>query len=39
MRLSYGYLEPDEIDEGLRRLALAIRALRRRPARRQAVPI
>ena len=24
MRLSFGYLEPDEIDEGLRRLALAI---------------
>jgi 2-aminoadipate transaminase len=39
MRLSFGYLEPEEIDEGLRRLALAIRAVRRRPARRQAVPV
>jgi 2-aminoadipate transaminase len=39
MRLSFGYLEPDEIDEGLRRLAGAIAALRRRPARRQAVPV
>jgi 2-aminoadipate transaminase len=39
MRLSFGYLEPDEIDEGLRRLAAAITALRKRPARRQAVPV
>ena len=39
MRLSFGYLEPEEIDEGLRRMAFAIRALRRRPARRQAVPV
>jgi DNA-binding transcriptional MocR family regulator len=39
MRLSFGYLEADEIDEGLRRLALAIRSLRGRPARRQAVPV
>jgi DNA-binding transcriptional MocR family regulator len=39
MRLSFGYLEPDQIDEGLRRLAAAIRALRKRPARRQAVPV
>jgi DNA-binding transcriptional MocR family regulator len=39
MRLSFGYLDPDEIDEGLRRLAAAIRALRGRPARRQAVPV
>jgi DNA-binding transcriptional MocR family regulator len=39
LRLSFGYLEPEEIDEGLRRLALAIRSLRARPARRQAVPV
>ncbi|MFL5870402.1 MAG: PLP-dependent aminotransferase family protein [Solirubrobacterales bacterium] len=39
MRLSFGYLEPDQIDEGLRRLATAIEALRGRPARRQAVPV
>jgi 2-aminoadipate transaminase len=39
LRLSFGYLEPDEIDEGLRRLAVALRALRRRPARRAAVPV
>jgi 2-aminoadipate transaminase len=39
LRLSYGYLDPEEIDEGLRRLALAIRAVRRRPARREAVPV
>jgi 2-aminoadipate transaminase len=38
-RLSFGYLEPDQIDEGLRRLAMAIRALRSRPARRAAVPV
>jgi DNA-binding transcriptional MocR family regulator len=39
MRLSFGYLEAPEIDEGLRRLALAIGSLRARPARRQAVPV
>ena len=39
MRLSFGYLEPEEIDEGLRRLALAIDALEARPVRRQAVPV
>ena len=39
LRLSFGYLDPAEIDEGLRRMASAIRALRRRPARRQAVPV
>jgi 2-aminoadipate transaminase len=39
MRLSYGYLAPEQIDEGLRRLAAAIGTLRRRPARRQAVPV
>ena len=39
MRLSFGYLDPPEIDEGLRRLATAIRALRSRPVRRQGVPV
>jgi 2-aminoadipate transaminase len=39
LRLSFGYLEPDQIDEGLRRLAAAIATLRGRPARRQAVPV
>jgi 2-aminoadipate transaminase len=39
MRLSFGYLEPEEIDEGLRRLAGALRALRRRPVRSSAVPV
>lgn len=39
LRLSFGYLDPDQIDEGLRRLAGAIDALRARPARRQAVPV
>jgi DNA-binding transcriptional MocR family regulator len=39
MRLSFGYLEPNELDEGVRRLAAAIAALRARPARRTAVPI
>jgi 2-aminoadipate transaminase len=35
MRLSYGYLEPSELREAVRRLGVAIRALRRedRPAR------
>ena len=39
LRLSHGYLEPDQIDEGLRRLAAAIGAVRARPARSQAVPV
>ncbi len=39
MRLSFCFLEPAQIDEGLRRLAVAIRALRSRPARRSAVPV
>jgi 2-aminoadipate transaminase len=39
MRLSFGYLEPDQLVEGVRRLAAAVRALRSRPARREAVPI
>jgi DNA-binding transcriptional MocR family regulator len=39
MRLSFGFLEPEQINEGLRRIAVAIRALRARPARRRAVPV
>jgi 2-aminoadipate transaminase len=39
MRLSFGYLEPEQLVEGVRRLAAAVRTLRSRPARRQAVPI
>ncbi len=39
MRLSFGYLDPPEIDEGLRRLAQAVSALRSRPVRRQGVPV
>ena len=29
MRLSFGLLDPDELDEGVRRLAMALRAVRR----------
>lgn len=39
MRLSYGYLEPDELVEGVRRIARAARALQARPRRRAAVPV
>jgi 2-aminoadipate transaminase len=39
MRLSYGFLEPDQLVEGVRRIAAALRALRARPSRRAAVPI
>ena len=41
MRLSFGYLEPDELAEGVRRLRArsAPRRLRRRRARREAVPV
>jgi 2-aminoadipate transaminase len=39
MRLSFGSLEPDQLVEGVRRLAAAVRTLRSRPARREAVPI
>jgi 2-aminoadipate transaminase len=30
VRLSFSYLEPDKLDEGVRRLAAAVRAVRRR---------
>ncbi|MGH2986379.1 MAG: PLP-dependent aminotransferase family protein, partial [Solirubrobacterales bacterium] len=39
MRLSFGYLEPDQLAEGVRRLAAAASSLRSRPARREALPI
>src|SRR5215211_8977864 len=38
IRLSFGYLDPDELTEGVRRLAVAVRAVRPRP-RREARPI
>jgi DNA-binding transcriptional MocR family regulator len=38
IRLSFGYLEPDELAEGVRRLAVAVRAVRPRP-RREALPV
>jgi DNA-binding transcriptional MocR family regulator len=38
LRLSFGYLEPDELAEGVRRLAVAVRAVRPRP-RREALPV
>ncbi len=38
IRLSFGYLDPDELAEGVRRLAVAVRAVRPRP-RREAMPI
>jgi DNA-binding transcriptional MocR family regulator len=38
IRLSFGYLDPDELDEGVRRLAVAVRAVRPRP-RREAMPV
>jgi DNA-binding transcriptional MocR family regulator len=39
MRLSYCFLESDQLAEGARRLAVAIRALRRVRAPREAAPI
>ena len=39
MRLSFGFLEPDEIVEGVRRLAESVRSLSRRPARREVAPV
>ncbi len=38
IRLSFGYLDPDELREGVRRLGVAVRAVRPRP-RRKALPI
>ena len=39
MRLSYCYAEPDDLVEGVRRLATALRTARGRPARRATVAI
>jgi len=39
LRLSFGYLEPEELVEGVRRIAATARSLSRRPARREAVPV
>lgn len=39
MRLSFSYLEPDELAEGVRRIAKALRAVEARPARRLAAPL
>ncbi len=39
MRLSFGYLSPEDLDEGVRRIASSLRALGARPARRVAGPI
>ena len=39
MRLSFSYLDPDELREGVRRLAVAIRAVRRAARPREALPI
>jgi DNA-binding transcriptional MocR family regulator len=37
-RLSFSLLEPEELDEGVRRLARAIREVRRRARHSRAVP-
>ena len=40
LRLSYSYLDEPDLDEGVRRIAIALRALSRtRPARRAAAPV
>ncbi len=39
LRLSYCYLEPEEMDEGVRRLASALAALSTRTSRRAAAPV
>jgi hypothetical protein len=39
LRLSFGFLDPDELVEGVRRLSVAVDALRARPARAQALPV
>jgi 2-aminoadipate transaminase len=39
MRVSYAYLAPDELREGIRRLAVAIRAVRGSARPREALPI
>jgi 2-aminoadipate transaminase len=39
LRLSFGYLSPEDLDEGVRRIAAAVQALSVRPVRRAAAPI
>lgn len=39
VRLSFGYLEPADLVEGVRRIAASARALSRRPQRREVVPV
>ena len=39
MRLSYGFLDPDQLVEGTRRLGRAIRSLAKRPRLSEALPI
>jgi DNA-binding transcriptional MocR family regulator len=39
MRLSYGFLDPDKLVEGVRRLARAIRSMERQPRVSEALPI
>ncbi|MGH2951772.1 MAG: hypothetical protein ACRDKX_07000 [Solirubrobacterales bacterium] len=39
LRLSYGYLEPDQMREGVRRFAAAVDRVRSRTPRAEAVPV
>jgi len=39
MRLSYGFRSPDQLTEGTKRLARAIRSLLKRPQTSEALPI
>jgi 2-aminoadipate transaminase len=39
LRLSFGYLEPDDLAEGVRRIAAAARAIQGRPARAAVAPV
>ena len=39
MRLSYGFLDPEQLVEGTRRLGRAIRSLAKRPRLSEALPI
>ena len=39
MRLSFGFLDPEQLAEGTRRLGRAIRSLAKRPAMSEALPI
>ena len=39
MRLSYGFLTPEQLTEGTKRLARAVRSLQKRPKMTEALPI